>query len=315
VQALHPALSLRAPEQAGSLQMMSTTDTSGVSAAMQPPLPVYLDARATFAYSYLFGEGIEIGALHQPLAAPPHARVRYLDRMTTPDLRREYPELASWDLVDVDIVDDAEKLVTVPTGSQDFLIANHFLEHTEDPIGTIETHLSKLKPGGVLFYAIPDKRFTFDFLRPATPTEHNIADHEEGPERSRSEHFREWARLVMDDAWLEAGTAEQPPSEEWVEQRALQLEAQNYSIHMHVWTQAEFLQLIFALRDRADQGFDLEAAARVGIEFIVVLRKAGPLPAPAEPRGQLPFKEEARMLAKRAVRGAKREVQRRRKTP
>ena len=49
---------------------------------------------------------------------------------------------------------------------------------------------------------------------------------------------------------------------------------------MHVWTQADFLRLILAIRDRAEGGFDLEAAARVGIEFLVVLRKAGPLPAP-----------------------------------
>ena len=113
----------------------------------------------------------------------------------TPDLRREYPELADWDLTEVDIVDDGEKLAKIPAESQDFIIANHFLEHTEDPIGTIETHLGKLKPGGVLFYAVPDKRFTFDFRRPVTPIEHMVADFEEGPERSRAEHYREWCRL------------------------------------------------------------------------------------------------------------------------
>ena len=164
---------------------------------MLPPLPVYLDARAAFAASYLSGEGIEIGALHQPLAVPPQAHVRYVDRMTSPDLRREYPELAGWDLTEVDIVDDGEKLTTIAADSQDFIIANHFLEHTEDPVGTIETHLTKLKPGGVLFYAVPDKRFTFDFRREPTPIEHMIADHEEGPERSRAQHYREWSRFVI----------------------------------------------------------------------------------------------------------------------
>ena len=245
---------------------------------------MYLDARAAFANGYLSGEGIEIGALHQPLATPPQAHVHYLDRMTTPDLRREYPELAEYDLTEVDIVDDGEKLATVGAESQDFIIANHFLEHTEDPVGTIETHLSKLKPGGVLFYAVPDKRFTFDFRREVTPIEHMVADHEEGPERSRGEHFREWSRFVLEHERPEGA------GEEWEEQQveavAQQLEAQNYSIHMHVWTQAEFLRLIFTLRERAAEGFDLEAAARVGIEFVVVLRKAGPLPAPGRGRGR-----------------------------
>jgi SAM-dependent methyltransferase len=295
---------------------------------MLPPLPAYLDARAAFAASYLIGEGIEIGALHQPLAAPPYAHVRYVDRMTSPDLRREYPELAGWDLTDVDIVDDGEKLATVAANSQDFIIANHFLEHTEDPVGTIETHLTKLKPGGVLFYAVPDKRFTFDFRRPLTPIEHMVADHEEGPERSRADHYREWCRLVIDAEAGEStsvGSAEQAASEEWVEERAQQLEALAYSIHMHVWTQAEFLRLILALRDRAEGAFDLEAAARVGIEFIVVLRKAGPLPAPAVapvaavPQAQQPpsprIREEARTVSARAIAAARERLGRKRAKP
>ncbi len=296
--------------------MVSSTDTSGAQAAILPPVPAYLDARAAFANGYLSGEGIEIGALHQPLAAPPQAHVHYLDRMTTPDLRREYPELAEYGLTEVDIVDDGEKLATVGAESQDFIIANHFLEHTEDPVGTIETHLSKLKPGGVLFYAVPDKRFTFDFRREVTPIEHMVADHEEGTERSRSEHFREWSRFVLEH---------EPPEgagEEWEEQQveavAQQLEAQNYSIHMHVWTQAEFLRLIFTLRERAADGFDLEAAARVGIEFVVVLRKAGPLPAPAGPAGTAPpprIREEARTVGTRAVAAARERLGRRRTTP
>jgi SAM-dependent methyltransferase len=307
------------PDRAGSLQMMSSTDTSRGQAASLPGVPVYLDARAAYANAYLSGEGIEIGALHQPLGTPPQAHVHYVDRMTTPDLRGEYPELAEYDLTEVDIVDDGEKLATVAAESQDFIIANHFLEHTEDPVGTIETHLGKLKPGGVLFYAVPDKRFTFDFRRQVTPIEHMVADHEEGPESSRAGHFREWSRFVLEH---------EPPAgagEEWEEQQieavAQQLEAQNYSIHMHVWTQAEFLRLILALRDRADGGFDLEAAARVGIEFVVVLRKAGSLPTPSRStgpggEGSPPrIREEARTVSTRAIAAARERLAKLRTTP
>jgi predicted SAM-dependent methyltransferase len=298
---------------------MRSTDTSGAQATMLAPVPMYLDARAAFAAGYLSGEGIEIGALHQPLAAPPQAYVHYLDRMTTPDLRREYVELAEYDLTEVDIVDNGETLATVAPESQDFIVANHFLEHTEDPIGTMETHLSKLKPGGILFYAVPDKRFTFDYRREVTPIEHMVADHEEGPERSRAEHFREWSRFVLDHARPEGA------GEDWKEQQieavAQQLVAQDYSIHMHVWTQAEFLRLIFTLRDRVEDGFDLEAAARVGIEFVVVLRKAGPLPAPnvrggVEGVGPPPrIREEARTVSTRAIAAARARLTKARTTP
>ncbi len=295
---------------------MSTIDSSQTQLA---PPPMYFDARAQFAAHYLSGEGLEIGPLHQPLAVPAHVRKRNVDRMSAPDLRREYPELAGWDLTDVDVIDDGETLATIAAESQDFIVANHFLEHTENPIGTIETHLSKLKPGGILFYAVPDKRYTFDFRRPVTPLEHMVADYEDGPGGSRGEHYEEWCRLVINEE--SSGTAEEAASEEWVAQRARELESAKYSIHMHVWTQAEFLRLILDLRQRFDQAFDLQAAAAVAIEFIVVLRKAGPLPPPAPvpgPAVRAPISaalEPWELRGRRVLGRARREARRRRTRP
>src|SRR5437868_3016790 len=68
-----------------------------------PPRPLPLD-RQIVANAYLWGEGIEVGALSNPLPPPPGARVKYVDRMSVDDLRRQYPELASYDLVPVDII-------------------------------------------------------------------------------------------------------------------------------------------------------------------------------------------------------------------
>jgi SAM-dependent methyltransferase len=263
---------------------MSPPDNQGQAAAevaQEPQPPIYVDARDEFAGRFLTGEGLEIGPLHLPLRMQPHAKVRYVDRMLTRELREEYPELADWNLTEVDIVDDGEKLLTIDEESQDFIVANHFLEHCENPIRTIETHLGKVKPGGILFYAVPDKRYTFDFRRPLTPLEHMVADYEQGPERSRSGHYEEWARLVYDEPSV--GTEADASSEEWVAKKARELEEAAYSIHMHVWTQAEFLALILACRVRCDEGFDIEAAAKQGIEFMVVLRKHGQYPAVSPP--------------------------------
>lgn len=264
---------------------MTNAEQSGPSLAQPraeaPQPPIYFNARPALAAAFLFGEGLEIGPLHQPLPVPAHVKVRYVDRMTVPDLRAEYPELREWPLAEVDVVDDGERLETIAPESQDFIVANHFLEHCEDPIGTIETHLSKLRPGGVLFYAVPDKRYTFDHRRRCTPIEHMVEDHEAGAERSRREHYDEWVREVF-DAGAEAEAAG-VPLEEWAERRARELEAEKYSIHMHVWTQAEFLRLILTCRERLGDAFDIEAAAKVGLEFVVVLRKAGALPAPTAP--------------------------------
>ena len=257
------------------MSLLRGKEATAQSGPTDPP-PLYLDARTELAARFLSGDGLEIGPLHLPLKVPPQARPRYVDRMPVDDLRREYPELAGWDLTPVDVIDDGEALSTIAAESQDFIVANHFLEHCENPIGTIETHLGKLKPGGILFYAVPDKRYTFDWRREVTPLEHMIADYDEGPERSRREHYDEWARLVL----VEAGDSEEDQLA-----KARRLEADAYSIHMHVWTQAEFLRLILACRERLGEPFELEAAARQEIEFMVVLRKRGPLPKPAPGAG------------------------------
>ena len=228
------------------------------------------DTRVDLAEEFLQGSGVEIGALHLAMRLPAGVQVRYVDRMTVEDLRSHYPELGDLDLAPVDIVDDGELLSSIDAESLNFIVANHFLEHCEDPIATIANHLTKLTPGGVLFYAVPDKRYTFDFRRPRTPLGHHIADHDHGPEISRSQHYLEWASLVHQ------GTG--PPSPEQAQAYAHQLQAENYSIHFHVWTQADLIALMLHCHDTLDS-FEIEAIRRRGHENIIVLRTHGEPPA------------------------------------
>jgi predicted SAM-dependent methyltransferase len=185
--------------------------------------------RTKIARQYLSGEGIEIGALHKPLRTA--ATVRYVDRLSRSDLRKEYPELAALPLVDPQIIDDGETLQSVAPGSQDFIVANHFIEHCSDPIGTLRVFASKLRHNGVIYMAVPDKRFCFDSQRPSTPFEHLESDHVDGGAASREAHFIEFARFSH-----YRGKA----SEAEVQALAHRWLAENYSIHYHVWTFEEF---------------------------------------------------------------------------
>jgi predicted SAM-dependent methyltransferase len=218
-------------------------------------------SRELIAATYLSGDGIEIGALHNPLQVPPSARVKYVDRLPIAQLREQYPELNDKELVEVDILDDGERLSTMADASQDFVIANHFVEHSQDPIGTVLNMLRVLKPGGRLYLAIPDKRCCFDSDRPLTSLAHLLRDHTEGPEWSRAQHFEEWARLVN-----KATEAE-------VEKQAADLMRTNYSIHFHVWTPFEMLELVLVLRKMVE--FEIELChMHDGVEVIFVLRKS-----------------------------------------
>ena len=218
--------------------------------------------RDAIARAYIRGTGIEIGALHNPLRVPASANVRYVDRMPVSELREHYPELAAEKLVDVDVVDDGERLATLASETQDFVIANHFLEHCQNPLLALENMLRVLKHGGVLYLAVPDKRFTFDADRPVTPLEHLRRDYEEGPEWSRRQHFEEWVQLVNRVSDPERASEE---TERLVEQ--------NYSIHFHVWTPLRFVELLLYCRRELGLPLELEAMQQNGIEFIVVLAK------------------------------------------
>lgn len=179
--------------------------------------------RWRLARRYVSGHGLELGALHAPMRLPPAATVRYVDRLPVEKLREVYPELAGERFVPVDVVDDAETLLTVPPASQRFVAASHLLEHCEDPISAVHVWLRVLEPGGFLLLAVPDGRFTFDRRRPVTPLAHVERDRAEGPAVSRLAHYAEWVALV--DGCPEAE----------VEARALALMEARHSIHFHVW--------------------------------------------------------------------------------
>lgn len=223
----------------------------------------HIGVRNRLAKQYLAGTGLEIGALHFPLRLPSGAKVRYVDHLPISGLREHYPELDGYKLVEPDIIDDGETLATVVEASVDFVVANHMIEHCEDPIGTLRNHLRVVRPGGVLYMAVPDARFTFDSDRSITPLSHIQRDHLEGPAWSRDGHYEEWARFV-----------ERVP-EHAVAQRAAELERTRYSIHFHVWTPSAFLEVLNECRSTFGLELEVEALERNDHEFIVIIRRAG----------------------------------------
>src|ERR1700759_1830786 len=91
--------------------------------------------RKFLSYQYISGHGIEIGALHAPLPVnKKKAVVKYVDRMNEEDLRAHYPELKDFKLVPIDYIANGEHLESIQDASQDFVIANHFIEHCQDTI-------------------------------------------------------------------------------------------------------------------------------------------------------------------------------------
>lgn len=229
--------------------------------------------RRELSERYLEGSGIEVGALHEPLSTSERATVRYVDRMDVVGLRRHYPELGGEEIVPVDLIDDGEVLASIEDGQLDFIIANHLLEHTENPIGTIRNHLRKLRDDGVLFYAVPDKWDCFDRDRPITPFEHLVRDDREGPMVSRLEHFYEWVTLT--------DKVSEPDA---IEHRVQHLMSMNYSIHFHVWDESHWRSFLEDVNLYLGSPFRIEHFGRNGSEVIAILGKVARREPPAEMR-------------------------------
>lgn len=224
-------------------------------------LKIKPDVRTFLAKKYLKGNGLEIGALHRPLILPRRAKVKYVDRMPAGELREQYPELSALPLVTVDIIDNGESLNNIKNNSQDFVIANHFIEHCENPIKTLKEFLRVLKSGGIIYLTVPDKRFTFDKERPITELSHLIKDYNDGPEWHKKEHFKEWAKYVK----------HAPP--ELLEQETEQLLNCNYSIHYHVWTYFELFELFICLKKELNFGFEIIEFVFNPPESIFIIKK------------------------------------------
>lgn len=220
-----------------------------------------LKIREVLSGRYIVGKGIEIGALHNPLAVSTNTSVKYVDRMSKDELRKQYPELNGQNLVDVDIIDNGETLSTIMDSTQDFVIANHFLEHCQNPLLTIKNMLRVVKTGGVVYLAVPDKRYTFDIDRPVTKFEHIEKDYINGAESSTFAHFEEWVEYV--DKIKDPKTKKD---------RIKFLIDMDYSIHFHVWTQNEILELLFKTQKLF--AFEVETIEKNGGEVILVLSKS-----------------------------------------
>lgn len=220
--------------------------------------------REILAQIYLKGAGIEIGALHTPLIVPSGVEVRYVDRLGEADLRNHYSELGDVKFAPVSIIDEASTLSTVGDNSQDFVIANHVIEHCEDPILAISNFLRVLRPDGILFLTVPEQREGADYLRPSTTLEHLIRDHEEGPEWSHKQHYQEFVELFASERYTgDVATA-----------RVQKLLDMEYSIHFHVWSQHDFLEFLTLLKKRYNLRFEVEMFFKGAGEFIALLKKS-----------------------------------------
>ena len=115
--------------------------------------------------------GLEIGALAAPLVLPSDGNIFFVDHCDTKTLREKYASDSSVTvekIVEVNAVWGALSLQDCigAVRKVDYVLASHVIEHVPDLVTWLAEIRSILRPDGTLRLAVPDRRFTFDYLRP-----------------------------------------------------------------------------------------------------------------------------------------------------
>ncbi|MBT1073200.1 methyltransferase domain-containing protein [Pelotalea chapellei] len=160
--------------------------------------------RKNLSFRYLRGSGLEIGALHHPLEVRPGVTVRYVDYATREENAEKFPMIDPARIVVTDYVEDGCELAGIPTAAEDFVIANHVLEHASNPVQALLNWVRVLKKEGVLFLTLPNGEKNFDQGRMITPVQHMVDDYDlvksgdlETFRKRNREHYREFVEISI----------------------------------------------------------------------------------------------------------------------
>ena len=219
--------------------------------------------RAAVAAAFLTGRGVEIGAFSHPNDIPPDRQIAFYDRYPAAKLREVYDPACGRPLMEPDYIGDAETLDGLPDATFDFLIANHVIEHLQDPIRFLQNIAAKLVVGGRAMIAAPDKRFCMDKPRSLTSFDHLVDDHETGTAPRQREHFLRY--------FIEAGGM----SAEAAETTADATDMSDTRFHYHVWDAETFVAFVDLAIARYAIPFAPIHIRATEADIIVVLEKQG----------------------------------------
>lgn len=90
---------------------------------------------------------------------------------------------------------NATDLSIIPDASYDFLLSSHCLEHIANPLKAVGEWLRILRHGAYVLIIVPDKRYTFDHMRPITQFDHILYDYEQNVGEDDLTHVPETIRL------------------------------------------------------------------------------------------------------------------------
>lgn len=242
-------------------------------------------ARKKTSFKYLIGHGLEIGALQHPLEVLPGVVVKYVDYATREENIKKFPGIDGTQIVVTDYVADGFELSCVNSDSQDFIIANHVLEHAPNPLQVLLNWSSALKTGGFIFITLPVAEKNFDKGRKITSAEHVVEDYElvkagnlqEFAARNR-DHCREFVDISIPNLKRVHMNLKTYRTEE--EKNAYVdklIRESSVDVHFHVFTKSSLISIMNHLIAHYLPELVLREVvrSRFGFEYVVIMEKTG----------------------------------------
>jgi len=180
------------------------------------------------------GEVLEIGPGQIAFPTPFAKNLILVDKLPSELHKQLFPELGQ----DISIVEpdylvdlDSEKLKIFSDETFDCVVASHMLEHLAQPFRMLDEIYRVLKPGASVIIFLPDRRRTFDKSRICQSFEHFAQEYLLGND--------EVSDYDLDDYLTEVENYKfSNRDEEFVQLHLAR------SIHVHAWTDEEFVHLL-----------------------------------------------------------------------
>jgi SAM-dependent methyltransferase len=243
-------------------------------------------------FDFNVGHGLEIGPLDAGIADPDRHDVSYVDVFDAAGLRAHYADDANvitelipevdFPLIEGDVTRTIEEAAG-PKAPYDWVIASHVIEHVPDVIGWLREIADITVEGGALVLAVPDRRYSFDRLRPPTTIGESLEAHERGDRRPTTRAIYDHFSLYVPVDTVALWRGQRPPARAPLTERLSELNrhlerarAGEY-VDCHVWmfTPESFVQLLVELRTLGLSEWHVETLLPVprGVEFHAVLRR------------------------------------------
>ena len=193
--------------------------------------------------------GVEIGALTNPvpgLSPPPFYVDRFAEFSTEKVHAQYYGDACSLPFRD---------------NSLDYVVCSNVLEHVANPVAALAEWQRVLRPWGIIYLVVPDRRYTWDHPRCPTPIEHFLEDYERGTTDCDPTHIDDFIDGIdwsMSHGQLSPAELTTKKEEVRASLRAAVAAGLEINLHFHVFEPQVILGLLEKLRTWPNTRFNWE---------------------------------------------------------